>query len=99
MRLVYNKKTRTTENAPGVEIRIPGFGNTSTVEWLDPSQRAYTEYFKDIVDAILPLGYVRNINVRGAPFDFRKAPSRYCFMFKIITFIVLMKSNKLWLKV
>lgn len=76
MKLEYDNVTRTTKNAPGVQTRIPGFGNSSTVEWLDPSHRSPTGYFKDIVDAIIPLGYERDITVRGAPFDFRKAPSK-----------------------
>nr|XP_053644997.1 phospholipase A2 group XV-like isoform X1 [Cherax quadricarinatus] len=75
MRLVYDNVTRTTTNSPGVQTRIPGFGNSSTVEWLDPSQRSPTGYFKDIVNAISTLGYERGVTVRGAPFDFRKAPN------------------------
>ncbi|XP_045597361.2 lysosomal phospholipase A and acyltransferase isoform X3 [Procambarus clarkii] len=74
MRLLYDNVTRTTMNSPGVQTRIPGFGNTSTVEWLDPSQRSPTGYFKDIVNAMIPLGYERGVTVRGAPFDFRRAP-------------------------
>lgn len=77
MRLVYNSTTRTTTNSPGVKIRLPGFGNTDTVEWLDPSHRYPTGYFYDIVQAMVTsdLAYKRGTTVRGAPFDFRKAPS------------------------
>ncbi|KAG7160321.1 Group XV phospholipase A2-like, partial [Homarus americanus] len=77
MKLVYDNVTRTTKNAPGVQTRIPGFGNSSTVEWLDPSQRSLTGYFKDVVNAIIPLGYERGVTVRGAPFDFRRAPNEH----------------------
>jgi hypothetical protein len=34
LRLVYDPVTHTTSNNAGVETRIQGFGNTSTVEWL-----------------------------------------------------------------
>ena len=37
-RLEYDNKTRTTLNSPGVDIVVPGFGDTETVEWLDHSQ-------------------------------------------------------------
>uniref|UniRef100_A0AC35FU39 Uncharacterized protein n=1 Tax=Panagrolaimus sp. PS1159 TaxID=55785 RepID=A0AC35FU39_9BILA len=38
MRLVFNETTKRSEHAPGVDIRIPGFGGTESVEWLDPSR-------------------------------------------------------------
>ena len=78
MRLVYDNTTRTTRNSPGVMTRVPGFGSTKTVEWLDPSELPPTGYFNEVVDAMVKdsLGYVRDSTVRGAPYDFRKAPSR-----------------------
>ncbi|KAH7978334.1 hypothetical protein HPB49_005204 [Dermacentor silvarum] len=75
MRLVYDNKTRTTRPPDGVHIRVPGFGNTTTVEWLDPSQVSPTAYFTRIVEELVAHGYQRGIDVLGAPYDFRKAPS------------------------
>ena len=43
-RLVYDKKTRTTHNSPGVDIVIPSFGNTSALEFLDPSKLSPSKY-------------------------------------------------------
>lgn len=76
MKLTYDPVTRTTKNQPGVEIRQPGFGNSSSVEWLDSSQLGATSYFYHIVESLVKdLGYKRNVTVRGAPYDFRKAPN------------------------
>lgn len=76
MKLVYNNVTRTTSNSPGVTIRIPGFGNSTYVEWIDPSRASAGSYFKDIASMLCDLGYVRNSSLRGAPYDFRKGPSK-----------------------
>jgi len=43
-RLQYNNASGETSNQPGVQIRQPGFGNTSTVEWLDSSRLSYSVY-------------------------------------------------------
>jgi len=77
MKLKYNNETRSTSDSIGVETRIPGFGNTSTVEWLDPSQRSFSVYFATIVSHLLPLGYKRGINLHGAPYDFRRAANEH----------------------
>lgn len=43
-RLLYDNTTRKTRNQVGVDIVIPGFGNTSSVEWLDSSQLAASKF-------------------------------------------------------
>lgn len=76
IKLLYDNVTRTTSNNEGVETRIPGFGDPSYVEWIDPSKASTGNYFKDIANALLALGYHQNTSIRGAPYDFRKAPSK-----------------------
>lgn len=76
MRLVYNSTSRTTSNSPGVMTRVPGFGNSSTVEWLDPTERSPTKYFYNIGETLVAkLNYTRGKDLHGAPYDFRKGPS------------------------
>ncbi|XP_001663352.2 group XV phospholipase A2 [Aedes aegypti] len=75
IRLVYNSTTRKTSNAPGVETRIPGFGSSETVEWIDPSHASEGAYFVNIGNALVQNGYKRDLSIRGAPYDFRKAPN------------------------
>lgn len=79
IRLIYDPVTRKTSNPPGVDIRIPGFGQPDVVEWLDPSiTRSFAgAYFKDVATLLVNRGWVRNVTLRGAPYDFRKAPSRF----------------------
>lgn len=73
--LRYDNVTRRTSNAPGVTTRVPGWGNPDVVEWLDPTHASAGSYFKDIGNALVAAGYVRNLSLRGAPYDFRKGPS------------------------
>ncbi|XP_055589204.1 phospholipase A2 group XV-like [Uranotaenia lowii] len=75
LRLVYNSVTRTTSNSPGVSVRVPGWGNTETVEWLDPNHSRVGAYFVNLVNILVRYGYKRGLSIRGAPYDFRKAPN------------------------
>lgn len=81
MRLVYNNQTHTTSNAPGVDIRVVGFGNCSSVEWIDPSKASAGSYYAAIATMLFNLGYEGNRTLRGAPYDFRKGPSKNCWIF------------------
>ncbi|XP_073883534.1 lysosomal phospholipase A and acyltransferase isoform X26 [Macaca fascicularis] len=38
IRLVYNKTSRATQFPDGVDVRVPGFGKTFSLEFLDPSK-------------------------------------------------------------
>lgn len=77
VKLDYNKETRTTQNTLGVETRVPGWGDPATVENLDRGIKfdIFGQYFQKIGDALVNVGYVRNVSLRGAPYDFRRAPN------------------------
>ena len=79
MELIYDNNTRTTRSKEDIETRVPGWGDTSSVEYLD-SNRKIGVYFGELCDFLVKeLGYVRNKSLRGAPYDFRKAPSMEIF--------------------
>lgn len=76
LKLNYDNVTRSTSNQPGVDIRIPGWGNPLVVEYIDPSKASPGSYFSDIGNMLVNnMGYVRNVSLRGAPYDFRKGPT------------------------
>ncbi|OQV19903.1 Group XV phospholipase A2 [Hypsibius exemplaris] len=75
MRMVYNNETGKTENAPGVEVQVSGFGNSNSVEYLDASHLSISKYFLDIANLLVSHGYKRDVSLRGAPYDFRRTPN------------------------
>lgn len=58
-------------------MTAPGFGDTFTVEWLDANKLSLGIYFAALANNATGWGYTRNKDMRGAPYDFRKAPSTY----------------------
>lgn len=76
----YDAETGKSHNTPGVETRVPGWGQTDSVEYLDPSWSAWIlkdvgNYFGTFVTAMVDsLGYERGKSIRAAPYDFRFAP-------------------------
>ncbi|XP_030061000.1 lysosomal phospholipase A and acyltransferase [Microcaecilia unicolor] len=75
IRLVYNRTSKTTMSPDGVDVRVPGFGQTFFLEFLDPSKRSIGIYFHTLVQSLVDLGYRRDEDIRGAPYDWRKAPN------------------------
>ncbi|TNN55001.1 Phosphatidylcholine-sterol acyltransferase [Liparis tanakae] len=58
IRLVYNRTTRRSSNSPGVQVRVPGFGQTYPIEFLDSNKLA--GYFAAMVQRLVSVGYTRN---------------------------------------
>ncbi|KAK9392867.1 phosphatidylcholine-sterol acyltransferase [Crotalus adamanteus] len=71
-RVIYNKTTGRITNSPGVHIRVPGFGQTFSVEYLDGGKLA--GYMHTLVQHLVNNGYVRDQTVRAAPYDWRLNP-------------------------
>ncbi|KAK7492259.1 hypothetical protein BaRGS_00016556 [Batillaria attramentaria] len=91
MRLHYDNKTRTTHDTPGVDIRIKNFGDPQTVEWLDPDSYVHYSalaYFSNIAEALVNKGYTRGKDLKGAPYDFRRAPNELGELFVNLTKLV-----------
>jgi len=74
--LLFNNVTKRYSNTLGVQTRTPGWGNTNAIEYLDPSLKAGdSNYFHDLVQALVTNGLQRNVSVRASPYDFRLAPT------------------------
>ncbi|XP_034494386.1 phospholipase A2 group XV isoform X4 [Ailuropoda melanoleuca] len=75
IRLIYNRTSRATQFPDGVDVRVPGFGKTFSLEFLDPSKSSVGSYFHTMVESLVGWGYTRGEDVRGAPYDWRRAPT------------------------
>lgn len=58
-------------NAPGVETRVPSFGSTDSLRYLDPKIKHVSAYMAPLVESLEEIGYVDGENLFGAPYDFR----------------------------
>ena len=62
-------------NNEGVEIEVENFGDTTSLEYIDPILSSGVPYFNELVNFLVSnMGYVRSQSIFGAPYDFRKAP-------------------------
>ena len=81
-RLTYNQTSNSYSNATNVDIIEPGFGNVTTLEYLDEDQYGFKfiPYFRDFVEYFVKnYSYVRGKDLRGAPYDWRLAPGMYAW--------------------
>jgi lysophospholipase-3 len=87
--LTYDNATKKTFNQDGVDVVIRGFGATETVEFLDDRKFSVTGYFGVLADVLVKrLNYTRGVNIRGAPYDWRKSPNEYDVFYKNLTRLV-----------
>lgn len=71
--MLYDNETNTYSNSQDIEVRVPGFGGTEDIEYLDPHRQA--PYFNTFVNYLTTNnGYERGKSIRSAPYDWRLAP-------------------------
>ncbi|XP_064389586.1 phospholipase A2 group XV-like isoform X3 [Halichondria panicea] len=64
--LRYDANTNSYHNNTKVEIHVPGFGGTSSVEYLNPGLMNTLPYFHDTVKYFVDRSYKRGKTIRGA---------------------------------
>lgn len=90
MRLMYDPVKRTTRNMDGVDVKTINFGLPDTLEYLDSSHIIGTTYYYYIVNALISkLAYSRGKEIRGAPYDWRKAPNELHEFFVSLTDLLI----------
>ncbi|CAL8093808.1 unnamed protein product [Calicophoron daubneyi] len=74
--LHYDPETGKTFDGTLCDVVFPGWGETWSIENLDATKHYGTAYFQYLVAALSKDRYfVPGQTIRGAPFDFRKAPN------------------------
>lgn len=82
-RLEFDPLTNRSHDTDGVQIRVKDPDNISSVEYLNDFHLPSFAYFANLIHRLTTnLGYKRNVNIRGAPYDFRKAPNELGDYFK-----------------
>lgn len=71
MTLYYDPDKDDYHNAPGVQTRVPHFGSTQSLLFLDPNLKQITTYMASLVESLENIGYVDSKTLFGAPYDFR----------------------------
>nr|CAH8869180.1 unnamed protein product [Trichobilharzia regenti] len=88
-KLNYNPTTGRTEDTEGVEVIFPGWGETWSIENLDETPNVFSEYFGSLVYVLKKDPYyVSNFTMRGAPYDFRKAPNENAQFFENLRVLI-----------
>lgn len=71
MMLYYDQVADDYRNAPGVETRVPYFGSTQGLLYINPHLKDITAYMAPLVESLEQIGYIDGKTLFGAPYDFR----------------------------
>lgn len=71
---IFDPITKRINNNDGVSIEPRNFGDTESIEYLNPYVKRLSQYFRPAVDYFVNRGYQRGKSIRGAPYDFRLSP-------------------------
>ncbi|CAH8551001.1 unnamed protein product [Dicrocoelium dendriticum] len=74
-RLTYLNTTHRSYDSEEYEVVFPGWGDTTNIEFFDESQKVFGRNYNALLKELLKTPfYQQNISIRGAPYDFRRAP-------------------------
>jgi lysophospholipase-3 len=77
MAIYFNPSTNTYNFGAGVSSRVIDWGGLRGIDYLDTdfsgNGLSFTSYFGPLIKELQGVGYVAGKNLRGAPFDWRKA--------------------------
>ena len=83
-RLKYDPRTNSFEDNDEVKIKVPGFGGTSTVEYLSTGILSI-KYFYTTVKYFVDRGYKRGETICAAPYDWRLAAGMFLSNYQFTT--------------
>ncbi|CAH8869427.1 unnamed protein product [Trichobilharzia szidati] len=73
--LRYDQSTLDAQDTDTCRVVFPGWGHTSTVEYLQNSGFRFFNYFGSLVQTLtMDKYFVKNFTIRAAPYDFRRLP-------------------------
>ncbi|CAH8608062.1 unnamed protein product [Heterobilharzia americana] len=80
--LRYDPTTLKAQDTEECHVIFPGWGDTSTIEYLQSTGFRFYNYFGSLVRTLtMNKFFIKNFTLRGAPYDFRKLPCKQFISF------------------
>lgn len=72
-RMRYNRSSHRTQSRQGVTVTPRDIGKTDGIDFFSPDHDPDSVYFDKLIHALQDIGYERDVNLLGAPYDWRMA--------------------------